>query len=266
MILKSAQTAKIGKQFKKAREARDLSVIEVSTQTFINTNFLEAIESGDYSIFPARMFAVSYFQKYSAFLNIKPIFFNIYDQQNLVNPEDSGRKKAINKKLSILVLLTSIAIIVSLLTLLVNTLAKSSASEQDSYSSANAPEKKFILPSMTDQGIIEESLLLIAPLLEKRMSRAEELEQSEFLITEGEIKNLSLSFVDDSWLEIYQGTSQIIFKLFQAGEILEIAITPPFKILAGNAKGITGLYDKKKINFTQVANELNVSLIEVENE
>jgi len=270
MIKKSAQTGKIGKQFKKAREARGLSAIEVSTLTFININFLNAIESGDYSIFPARVFAVSYFEKYSVFLGIQPTFFDIYDQKNLQDQKDLATQKNIiqgfTNKLSIASWLVAIAAILFLLIFLLNTLDKSRTLEQDSYNSANALEKKIILPSKVAQEIIGGSLLLIEPLLETRMSNSEESKPSEFLILEGEIKKLSLSFVEDSWLEIYQGTSQLIYQLFEAGEILEISITPPFTMIAGNANGIIGLYDQKKINFTQVANELNVSLIEVENE
>jgi len=270
MILKSAQTAKIGKQFKNAREGRDLSATEVSAQTFINIDFINAIESGDYSVFPAKIFATSYFKKYSIFLSIKPLFFDIYDQKNLQAQENLGDNKnsikELYKKFSITTLLIVIAVILSLFILLVNIADKSSASEQDTSASLNALEERFILPPESDEETIPESLLSIESLLETSISNAEKLESSEFLITEGEIKNLSLIFVEDSWLEIYQGTSQIIFRLFQAGESLELSITPPFKIIAGNADGITGLFDRQEINFTQVANKLNVSLIEVDNE
>ena len=270
MITKSAQTAKIGKQFKKAREASGLSATEVSTQTFINIDFIDAIESGDYSIFPARLFAVRFFEKYSTFLGIKPIFFDIYDQKNLQNQEDLVAKKNIiqefTNKLSVASWSVAIAAIIFLVILLLNTLDRSRTSEQDSYNSANNSEKTPIPQSEIDQQSIAKSLSSIKTLLEPRMSNAEELKPSEFWISEGEIKNLSLRFVEDSWLEIYQGTSQIIYKLFQAGESFDISITPPFKIIAGNASGISGLYDQKEINFTQVANKLNVSLIEIENE
>ena len=49
-------------------------------------------------------------------------------------------------------------------------------------------------------------------------------------------------------------------------ESLEISITPPFKIIAGNAGGIVGFYNQNEINFTQAANQLNVSSIEIDNE
>jgi len=270
MITKSAQTAKIGKQFKNAREASGLSAAEVSSQTFINIDFIDAIESGDYSIFPARLFAMRFFEKYSVFLGIQPIFFDIYDQKNLPNQEVLVAKKNIiqvfTNKLSVASWSTAIAVIIFLLILLLNALDQPRTSEQDSYNSSNASEKTLIFQSEIDQQVIVKSLPSIEPILEQRMSNTEELKPSEFWVSEGGIKNLSLRFVEDSWLEIYQGTSQIIYKLFEAGEHFDISIAPPFKIIAGNASGITGIYDQKEINFTQVANKLNVSLIEVENE
>ena len=87
MSLKSAQTAKIGKQFKSMRESIGLSESQVSAKTYINVDYIKAIESGDYSIFPARMFALRYFERYSIFLGINLVFFDIYDSDNI--PDDS---------------------------------------------------------------------------------------------------------------------------------------------------------------------------------
>ena len=80
MMMKSAQTSKIGKKFQAAREALGLSEEDASSKTLININFIRAIESGDYSAFPARMFALRYFQKYATFLKVRQKFFDIYDE------------------------------------------------------------------------------------------------------------------------------------------------------------------------------------------
>ena len=93
-----------------------------------------------------------------------------------------------------------------------------------------------------------------------------EVRPSEFLVTSGDIAKLSLSFTDDSWLEVYQGVNQLIYRLFKRGENLEMSITPPFQVIVGNANGVTGIYGESEINFTQDANKLNVSVIEIYNE
>jgi cytoskeletal protein RodZ len=77
--LKSAHTCKIGKIFKERRSLMSLSEFEVASKTFINVNYIQAIESGDYSNFPARVFALQYFKKYADFLDIKIDFFDIYN-------------------------------------------------------------------------------------------------------------------------------------------------------------------------------------------
>ena len=81
MNLKSANTGKIGKTFKKARILRSMNENEVAAETLINIEYIKAIESGDYSVFPARIFALQYFKKYSKFLNLEIDFFDIYNAE-----------------------------------------------------------------------------------------------------------------------------------------------------------------------------------------
>ena len=59
MNLKSAQTAKVGKIFKDARLQKSLSLTEVSIEAVINIEYIRAIESGDYTDFPARTYALN---------------------------------------------------------------------------------------------------------------------------------------------------------------------------------------------------------------
>ena len=79
MNLKSAHTGKIGKAFINARILRSMSQEDVAGLTLINIDYIKAIESGDYAVFPARMFAVQYFEKYAKFLNLDINFFDIYN-------------------------------------------------------------------------------------------------------------------------------------------------------------------------------------------
>jgi transcriptional regulator with XRE-family HTH domain len=76
--LKTAHTSKIGNIFKDRRTLMSLSEEDVATQTSININYIRGIESGDYSVFPARVFAFSYYSKYANFLNIQIPFFDLY--------------------------------------------------------------------------------------------------------------------------------------------------------------------------------------------
>ena len=88
MSLKSAHTGKIGKAFINARRLRSMSQEEAASTALININFIKAIESGDYAIFPARMFAVQYFEKYAKFLNLEINFFDIYNAEVVAAAEE----------------------------------------------------------------------------------------------------------------------------------------------------------------------------------
>jgi len=76
--LKTAHTRKIGSIFKDRRALMSLGEEEVASQTFINIKYIRAIESGDYSAFPARVFALKYYSKYANFLNIQIPFYDLY--------------------------------------------------------------------------------------------------------------------------------------------------------------------------------------------
>ena len=119
MNLKSAQTAKVGKIFKDARLQKSLSLTEVSIEAVINIEYIRAIESGDYSVFPARTYALKYFEKYATFLSIEATFFDIFNldliekaarEEKLRNhPEPFLEKNKIFS--SLLIVITLIAII-----------------------------------------------------------------------------------------------------------------------------------------------------------
>ena len=79
--LRSAHTCKIGKVFRDRRQLLSLSESDVASEIFVNVNYIKGIEHGDYSIFPARVFALQYFKKYANFLDLKLDFFDIYKSQ-----------------------------------------------------------------------------------------------------------------------------------------------------------------------------------------
>ena len=93
MNLKSAHTGKIGKVFKDARILRSINEKEVADEIKINIKYIKAIESGDYRVFPARIFAIQYFKKYSKFLNLKIDFFDIYNAKVVAAAEKQALSK-----------------------------------------------------------------------------------------------------------------------------------------------------------------------------
>ena len=155
MNLKSAQTAKVGKIFKDARLQKSLSLTEVSIETVINIEYIRAIESGDYSVFPARTYALKYFEKYANFLSVEAAFFDIFNldliekaarEEKLRNHPDPFLEK--NKIFSsLVVVITLIAII--FLVIIGNSIDEKSEETstnpvmQDSFELNVEPEQSF---------------------------------------------------------------------------------------------------------------------------
>ena len=94
--LKTAHTSNIGNIFKDRRTLMSLSEEDVATQTLININYIRGIESGDYSVFPARVFALRYYTKYANFLNIQIPFFDLYSMNTHLIPRENKYSSALS--------------------------------------------------------------------------------------------------------------------------------------------------------------------------
>ena len=77
---KSANSVKIGKVFEAGRIKAGFSKNEVAEASVINIKYIEAIESGDYSIFPSESFARAYFIKYQDFLSLNSELLKKYQK------------------------------------------------------------------------------------------------------------------------------------------------------------------------------------------
>ena len=156
MIFKSAQTAKVGKIFKNARLQKSLSLSEVSSEAVINVEYIRAIESGDYSIFPARTYTVKYFEKYADFLSINPRFFDIYNADVVAMAENGEQARKSPKQpffgknkvfACVLIIFTLIAIVFLII-------SRSSINEL----SENTSESSIIINSQEFKSTSNESL------------------------------------------------------------------------------------------------------------
>ena len=77
----------IGKRLQKARRCKEISLHQVSEETKINKEYLEALEKEEYDVFPAKVYVVSFIRSYARYLGLDAeAFVHIYKK------EHSGRK------------------------------------------------------------------------------------------------------------------------------------------------------------------------------
>jgi len=246
--LKSASSAKIGKIFKTARKELGLSKVEVSNVAIMNIRYINAIESGDYTIFPSEGFAKAYFIKYQDFLSIECEFPRIYEDNSR---QDKIIKKSVAKIDPSFIPIFSALVIITVI-ILVTVFINISLSQQTKNNDLLLQKETI---TNNEINIIEEAIIL-DNLIEVAINPTVEEEQ-----TTNTSNKLIFSFFDECWIEIYASEELIINRLFKYGDSFDIEIKRPFKIVVGNAEAIEASYNGNNIDFIANANRLNVSTI-----
>ena len=245
--LKSARSAKIGKVFKVARKELGLTKAEVSNSAFMNIRYINAIESGDYSVFPSEVFARAYFTKYQDFLSIECEFPPLYENNNRKDKIIKEPIDKINPSLIPIIKVAGFIVIIIIVAVYINISFSKETKNND-----QSPVKENFSNNELDK--IDEAVnfnnLIEAP--------ANIIEEKPLI----NIPNkLVFSFFDECWIEIYSYDELIINKLFKYGDSFEVEIERPFKIVVGNAEAIEASYNGNNIDFITNANRLNVSTV-----
>ena len=245
--LKSARSAKIGKVFKVARKELGLTKVEVSNSAFMNIRYINAIESGDYSVFPSEVFARAYFTKYQDFLSIECEFPPLYENNNRKDKIIKEPIDKINPSLIPIIKVAGFIVIIIIVAVYINISFSKETKNND-----QSPVKENFSNNELDK--IDEAVnfnnLIEAPA---------NITEEKPLIN---IPNkLVFSFFDECWIEIYAYDELIINKLFKYGDSFEFEIEKPFKIVVGNAEAIEASYNGNNIDFITNANRLNVSTV-----
>ena len=242
--LKSANSAKTGIIFSDARLDQKLTIDEVSDKTLINTKFIKAIESGDYTDFPSEGFAKAYFIKYQNFLNIQCEFPSIYVQENR---KDQIVKKSVavfNRSFKKFIIVFGLVLSILTFSILLN-----------SFSVKDSTQK-------IEQNIKEEELYELTEIVNTN-NMSEGIEASTNLTIEPVVaaNNLQLFFTKECWVEIYSKDILLVSQLFNEGDIYNKIMQKPYKVVVGNVDAVTGTYNGIKIDFITNANRLNVNTI-----
>ena len=253
--LKSANSAKIGKIFKEARNDIGISKRDIADSLVMSLKYIEAIESGNYAVFPSEGFARAYFIKYQDFLSINCDFPSIYNEDNR---KDEIIKKSITKFNTSLIPLLIKAGITLLILFVLLMVYKSIFINKSS-------DKEII--NIIDNAMNAE---LIAADIKNNLKEIDELEINnqedlgDISIENKKINienNLTLNFLNECWIEIYYENELVANQLFQTGDTYILDIQKPFKVVVGNADNVEGTYNGVSIDFITNANRLRVNTI-----
>ena len=209
---KSASSAKIGKKFKEKRIELGFSIIQISEKLFINKDYLNAIEEGDYSIFPSESFARAYFKKYMEYLNIENDFPSVFEK----NVEKKHKK--ISKEIRFNSSTGKNFIYISIFTLIA---------------------LSIFAYFLTKTPVIDEEIPVNQIIPFKDMTVIyETVKQNKSIVISDDntniLNNLVLEFIDECWIELYLDEKLIEAQNFNSGDQYSKDLKPPFKIIIGN--------------------------------
>ncbi|MDA9611466.1 DUF4115 domain-containing protein [Gammaproteobacteria bacterium] len=250
---KSANSVKIGKVFEAGRIKAGFSKNEVAEASVINIKYIEAIESGDYSIFPSESFARAYFIKYQDFLSLNCDFPSIYDEnlrkfeiiEKSITKFNSSSTPNIKKGGVILAVFIILFIV-----------AKPFFFNQIDSEDVS----KSIRGNIRNIDINEIPINTNLKITDNFIDSTELYEEADK--TNNYIENrLTLTFSDECWIEVYSGDELVANQLFKSGDIYLLDIKKPFRVVVGNADHIKGTYNRDSIDFITNANRLRVNTI-----
>ena len=246
---KSANSVKIGKVFEAGRIKAGLSKNEVAKASVMNIKYIEAIESGDYSIFPSESFARAYFIKYQDFLSLNCDFPSIYDEN--LRKSEIIEKSIIKLNSSLIPNIKKGAVILVIFIILFIVSKSFFFNQIDSEDGSKNIRNTDIneIPINTNL-IVNNNLVDSIELYEKADK------------TNNYIENrLTLTFSDECWIEVYSGDELVANQLFKSDDTYLLDIKKPFKVVVGNADHIKGTYNRDSIDFITNANRLRVNTI-----
>ena len=231
--LKSASSAKIGKNFTKKRLEYGNSVDEISKKLFINIDYLIAIEEGDYTIFPSKTFAKAYFKKYADYLRINPDFPNIFEEDIHKRNKKLSPEFKLNKSFKFNLKYLFIFILAGATFL---------------YFLSNKPIA--VKDMIEDETINPIDIDLVVSSIKENNS----IKLNNDITIQNNI--LMLDFNSECWIELYMDEKLVVAQNFAKDDQFIKEIAMPFKIIIENADSVTGTYNDERIDFITNANRL----------
>lgn len=241
---KEKKLERLGLKFKQKRSDLNLSIEDISVKLNINTKYLLAIEDDDYSTFPARTFAIAYFNKYANFLNILDKY-PINDEEIVIHPEaikkftflNKNQAKFKSKKLKIVFVLLLLSL--------------------------------FILFHLNNDDDLTNAESVLQPVTKNLPTSSKEENKKELIKVDPVISNtdLELFFLGRCWVEIYTDNKKaLIYKLYNKDEKLKLDVGKSFTLIVGNIDNVVAEYSGKNIDLTKNANKQKVSINIIKNE
>ncbi|MFP4081681.1 MAG: helix-turn-helix domain-containing protein [Candidatus Aminicenantes bacterium] len=220
--------ASVGQELKRERELRGISLKEIADSTKISLRLLKALEADQLDLLPGKFFTRGIIRAYSRYLGLdEEATLNMYHEQTQAQEQTVVEQKKNEKEFSLPKDVTKVlryAVLIIILLLILFTVYHYLPKKE---------EPEALKPSLTPQ-LIEESPLPQPP------------PQEEELVPEEKGINLEITFVEETWIQVYADGELELDGLKYPGEKAEMEATEEFLIHLGNAGGLTYTLNNKE--------------------
>ncbi len=264
----------IGSVLADARSQAGFSQVEIARQMNLTVRTIQALEEEDFANLPGPTYVRGYLHTYSKLVGLDAgQLIRIYNEQNPAEPEHQPPVRS-NRRRRPVVLLTAavLAVLAGAYLLLQAPGPQPSVQVPDLE---EAPEEKQASPEEALMAPVDSDIsapMLSGGLQSQHMpvTRVDDNEsakppvevgaqaEEQRLVTDGQpasgenLKVLTMTFMDDSWIEVRDADMQLItWDLIRSGAALEIKGKAPFEVLLGNSPDVVIHIDGKRFDHSR---------------
>ena len=283
-----SEMASAGAALSRAREAQNLSVVEVARHLKLTPAQVESLEAGSYDRLPGRVFVRGFIRNYARLVKIDPEPLLRSIEHDMPQPAVSIPEARMTREVALPVakrsrwpLFAGIAFLfVAALAVYefgfnengregasaapdaapatageskapAAPVAPTAATPPRGSSTAQAPAPIATAPTASASGSDAPVSARDDPPRRGGLVNAETMQSAVTKAPRAGERQLYFRFEDDSWVEIRDRENKVVFsKLNRAGAEERVSAMPPLKLIVGNARKVHLTYDAKPVDLT----------------
>lgn len=271
--------SEFGAELKAAREAAGLSAEDIADSILISADIIRAIDNSRSDELPSATFTQGYIRSYSRILGISAdktidaYNLSLPDSKQIISPTSVLPADKIPGKGSHNSLYFIFAIIfivgafywvynnllqnqvMDVLKEAVNTEQNTGDNDEQINDTSTVTQEINIKPE-EEAYFSEPELLGVSEeaVVEKQEINDKSLDQSSETLVDlnSEMMTLKISASEDSWCEVNDTETRLLYRLVKSGEVIEVLGKPPYRIFLGNAREVSILLNEREINFDEL--------------
>ncbi|MDD8030933.1 MAG: DUF4115 domain-containing protein [Acidobacteriota bacterium] len=220
----------LGKELQKEREAKGISLKDISLQTKIGLRYLEAIEEDRLEYLPGGFFTRQILKTYISAIGLEPAeWLQRYQKSGLIpgepqvsrapaKPEKQKRELKVDKIIWIALTVIVLALFIFLIYLSITT------SKKDTKAGQSGQEARAEVVIPYEEPLTQEGSAVITP------------EPAPYLVPG---LNLELNFDEDCWLQVFADGNLVVDGLKLKGSKIQVKAESELMINLGNAGGVS---------------------------